>query len=125
GPLISVRTRATRDGRLNMTQSGIRSHLSACAWIFGSIAAISLAKADVSRTSPDVYGRLPALEDVILSPDGSKIAFIKTIGDQRDLLIVQMGESVARGGAHVGDVKLRGIEWMDDDNLLITVSSTS
>ncbi len=110
---------------LSMTQSRIRSHLSAGAWIFGLIAAIPFAKADVSRTPPDVYGRLPALEDVILSPDGSKIAFIKTIGDQRDLLIVQIGQSVAFGGAHVGDVKLRGIQWMDDDNLLITTSSTS
>jgi dipeptidyl aminopeptidase/acylaminoacyl peptidase len=111
---------------LNTTQrSRIRLHLGAGAWIFGLIAAIPFAKADVSRTPLDAYGRLPTLEDVVLSPDGSKLAFIKTIGDQRDLLIVQIGQSAALGGAHVGDVKLRRIRWMDDDNLLITTSSTS
>jgi dipeptidyl aminopeptidase/acylaminoacyl peptidase len=113
------------DGLNRTKRSRIRLHLGAGAWIFGLIAAIPFARADVSRTPPDVYGRLPALEDVILSPDGSKIAFVRTTGDQRNLLIVQIGESKAFGGARVGDVKLRGIQWMDDDNLLITTSSTS
>jgi dipeptidyl aminopeptidase/acylaminoacyl peptidase len=89
------------------------------------MAAASSAKADASRTPLDVYGRLPLLEDVILSPDGSKLAFVKTIGDERFLLIVRAGEPAALGGARVGDTKLRGLRWMDDDNLLITTSSTS
>ncbi len=29
------------------------------------------------------------------------------------------------GGVRVGDAKLRNVEWVDDDNLLATVSSTS
>src|SRR5450432_4264519 len=29
------------------------------------------------------------------------------------------------GGARVGDAKLRQVEWVDDDNVLVTVSSTS
>ena len=29
------------------------------------------------------------------------------------------------GGVRVGDTKLRGVKWIDDDNLLATVSSTS
>ena len=89
------------------------------------MAAASSAKADALRTPLDVYGRLPLLEDVILSPDGSKLAFVKTIGDERFLLIVRAGEPAALGGARVGDAKLRGLRWMDDDNLLITTSSTS
>jgi dipeptidyl aminopeptidase/acylaminoacyl peptidase len=110
---------------LNITlQSRPRLHLGAVAWTLGLIAAVSYASPDESRTAPDVYGRLPILEDVILSPDGAKIAFVKTVGDQRDLLIVRVGEPAALGGAHVGDVKLRGLRWMNDDNLLITTSST-
>jgi dipeptidyl aminopeptidase/acylaminoacyl peptidase len=73
----------------------------------------------------EVYGRLPMIEDLSLSPDGTKIAFIKTVGEQRDLLLVRVGQSQAFAGAHVGDTKLRSLRWMDDDNLLITISSTS
>ena len=110
---------------MNMTQqSRTRVHLSAVAWTFGLIAAVSYASADNSRTAPDVYGRLPLLEDVILSPDGAKIAFVKTLGDQRNLLIVEVGQPKALGGARAGNSKLRQILWMDDDNLLITTSTT-
>lgn len=72
-----------------------------------------------------VFGQLPALEEVILSPDGSKIAFVKTNGDDRVLGITQLGEPRSLGGARIGDTKLRGARWMDDDNLLTTISSTA
>jgi dipeptidyl aminopeptidase/acylaminoacyl peptidase len=112
-------------GSLNITQqSRSRRRLSAATWILGLIAAVSCARADDSRTPPDVYGHLPALEDVILSPDGSKLAYVKTIGDRRELMIVRVVQPVSLGGAHVGDTKLRGIGWMDDNNLMITISST-
>jgi dipeptidyl aminopeptidase/acylaminoacyl peptidase len=103
-----------------------RSQLSDAAWAFTLIviAAVSHASTDESRTLPEVYGRLPTLEDVVLSPDGSKLAYVKTFGDRRELMIVRVVQPLALGGAHVGDTKLRGIRWMDDDNLLITISST-
>ena len=77
------------------------------------------------RASPEAYGHLPNLENVILSPDGTKIAFINTLGDQRNLLVLRVGETRVFSGAHVGDAKIRDIQWMDDDNLLITTSLTS
>jgi acetyl esterase/lipase len=73
----------------------------------------------------EVYGHLPSLEDLALSPDGTKLVFVKTTGDERNLYIKPLTENKALGAAHVGDVKLRGIAWMDDDNLLFEVSSTS
>jgi dipeptidyl aminopeptidase/acylaminoacyl peptidase len=77
------------------------------------------------RASPEAYGHLPNLEDVILSPDGTKIAFVNTSGDERSLLVLRVGERRAFSGAHIGDVKVRDVQWMDDDNLLITTSVTS
>jgi dipeptidyl aminopeptidase/acylaminoacyl peptidase len=77
------------------------------------------------RTAPEVFGHLPNLEDVILSPDGTKIAFIKTAGDERALLVVRVGESHTLAGARIGEAKIREVQWMDDDHLLITTSSTS
>jgi hypothetical protein len=76
-------------------------------------------------TPVEVYGRLPSLEDLALSPDGTKLAFVRTSEDTRNLYVVRMADGQTLGGARVGDAKLRGIEWMDNDNLLTEVSTTS
>lgn len=73
----------------------------------------------------EVYGHLPSLEDLALSPDGTKLVFVRTSGDERNIYIEPLAENKALGAARVGDTKLRGISWMDNDNLLIEVSNTS
>jgi hypothetical protein len=35
----------------------------------------------------EVYGRLPALEAVAISPDGSRLAYVRTEGDVRDVAL--------------------------------------
>jgi dipeptidyl aminopeptidase/acylaminoacyl peptidase len=72
----------------------------------------------------EVYGQLPKLEEANLSPDGTKIALVGTSGEQRNLVIVDAMHGQVLGGAHVGDFKLRATQWVDNDNLLLTVSST-
>jgi dipeptidyl aminopeptidase/acylaminoacyl peptidase len=86
------------------------------------------APAALSAEAPaalSAYGHLPSLEDVAISPDGARFAFVKTRGDDRDLGIYEVGQASARGAARVGDTKLRSVDWLDADNLLITVSQTS
>jgi hypothetical protein len=39
-------------------------------------------------------------------------------------MILRIGESQA-ARVRIGDTKLREIQWLDDDNLLLTVSTTS
>jgi dipeptidyl aminopeptidase/acylaminoacyl peptidase len=73
----------------------------------------------------EAFGRLPTLENVVISPDGTKIAFVKTSIDSRNLLVATLGKQEVLGGARVGDTKLRQVEWVDDDNILATISSTS
>ncbi len=82
------------------------------------------AKAGDSKTPLDVYGHLPAIEDMAMSPDGTKFAYVRTEGDRRSVLIRQLGEARPLGAFRVGDTKLRGIQWLDDDNLLIMRSNT-
>jgi dipeptidyl aminopeptidase/acylaminoacyl peptidase len=72
-----------------------------------------------------VYGRLPNLEDVALSPDGSRIAFVKTTQNTRLIEIVSLADRKLLGGLRVGEEKLRGIYWADDNHLMITTSITS
>jgi dipeptidyl aminopeptidase/acylaminoacyl peptidase len=73
----------------------------------------------------EAYGRLPALEEMQISPDGSHLAYVTTDGDQR-LLVVQERETRKVGSViKLGRIKLRGVEWADDRRLLITTSATS
>jgi dipeptidyl aminopeptidase/acylaminoacyl peptidase len=78
-----------------------------------------------ATTPLDVYGHLPTLENVIISPDGTKLAFVRTAGDQRSLIISGLPANDVIASIRVGDTKLRDVQWIDDDNLLATLSSTS
>jgi dipeptidyl aminopeptidase/acylaminoacyl peptidase len=75
--------------------------------------------------SIDTYGRLPALEDLALSPDGSRLAFVKTVDDKRLLSVVSLADKKLLGVLGVGDAKLRGLEWADDEDLMIIASVTA
>ena len=72
----------------------------------------------------EVYGRLPRVEHIALSPDGARVAFVRTDGEARVLVIMALatGQVVAR--LRAGDEKLRGIEWADDTHVMITTSVT-
>ena len=48
--------------------------------------------------SVDAYGRLPSIEQAALSPDGTKIAFVKTTQDWRVLAIIDLNEEKLVGG---------------------------
>ena len=78
----------------------------------------------VARAAPlETYGRLPSLENVALSPDGSKLAFVRTEENQRVLAVVELPNKL-RERSHIGDAKLRRLAWADNDHLLITTSTT-
>jgi dienelactone hydrolase len=71
------------------------------------------------------FGHLPTLEDVAISPDGTKLAFVKTSGESRKLVVIWLNKTETIGAVLVGSTKLRAVEWIDDDNILATISSTS
>ena len=77
-----------------------------------------------AAASLEVYGRLPRLEHIALSPDGTRVAFVRTAGEERVLVIMTLstGQVVAR--LRAGDEKLRGIEWADDAHVMIKTSVT-
>lgn len=80
--------------------------------------------ASVARAAPlELYGRLPQLEDVSLSPNGSKIAYVKTAGNVRGVAIVSLADNKLLDGVKIGEDKLRGIQWADEDHILIYTST--
>jgi dipeptidyl aminopeptidase/acylaminoacyl peptidase len=78
-------------------------------------------------TAPlEVYGRLPNLENVALSPDGTLLALVHTTANDRTLEVSSVTEHKVIGKTlQIGNAKLRSIEWADNNHLLIFSSVTA
>jgi dipeptidyl aminopeptidase/acylaminoacyl peptidase len=74
------------------------------------------------------YGALPSFEDLQVSPDGTKLAYAGTIGDQRHVLVKDLtdGHKVAEFTLRP-DQKLRDLQWADETHVLaiLTMTTTS
>ncbi len=73
----------------------------------------------------EVYGSLPHIEDVSLSPDGSQIAFVLVDGDTRIVWVGPLADPRKAFPMRLGNEKLRDIRWADDTHMLITMSATT
>jgi len=76
-------------------------------------------------TPLEVYGKLPSLENVAISPDGSHIAFVRTQENSRLLAVISLADHKLAGGIRLGQEKLRYIEWADDEHLMTVTSTTA
>jgi hypothetical protein len=72
-----------------------------------------------------VYGALPSIENVAVSPDGSRVAYVRTDGDARIVFIATVADRKMIRYVRIAEDKLRSVEWADDDNVMITTSITS
>jgi len=94
------------------------------AWIVSLWLVSAVGRPAEAQTPLSVYGNLPTLEDVALSPDGTKLAYIRTVGEQRNLYVHLLGQARPLGSAGTGDTKVRYLDWMDNSNLMIGISDT-
>lgn len=87
------------------------------------VATSGVAQAQAPVPPPiEAYASLPALENVSLSPNGDRIAFIGQAGPNRRLGVRSLaGETL--GLVDIGDQKVRSVRWADNDHVLITTSS--
>lgn len=72
----------------------------------------------------EIYGRMPALESVRLSPDGSRLAHIAVVGEDRSLIIHDLADMSLIGGVRAGDTKVRDLDWIGNERVLITTTAT-
>lgn len=70
------------------------------------------------------YGALPSLELLQVSPSGQRLAFVTVSGEQRVLVMLDLATKAQVGGVDVGRAKVRDLEWIGEDRVLITTSST-
>jgi dipeptidyl aminopeptidase/acylaminoacyl peptidase len=93
----------------------------------GAIASLWLttpAAANDDRPDLALFGALPSIEDVQISPDGSKLAVITTDGEQR-FLTIRKTEGGGLAGIAVGDKKLRSVTWAGENNVILVSSVAS
>ncbi len=84
---------------------------------------LSVLAAPSGRAVPlAVYGQLPNIENVAISPDGSRLAYVRTQGDMRVVFIADVADRKIIRWVKAGTTKLRGIRWADPDNLMIMAS---
>lgn len=72
-----------------------------------------------------IYGQLPSIEDVALSPDGSRLAYVRTQGNLRIIVVANVADHKMIRWVNTGDEKLRDLTWADDDKLMFTTSLTT
>jgi dipeptidyl aminopeptidase/acylaminoacyl peptidase len=73
----------------------------------------------------DVYGKLPSIEDLAISPDGARLASILTDGEQRTIHIANLADRKLDRVLQVSDAKLRAVFWAGPDHLIILKSTTA
>ncbi|MCY1647052.1 hypothetical protein OVA11_08300 [Caulobacter sp. SL161] len=64
----------------------------AALWFFAAAAVSAAEKPDLA-----VYGRLPQIEGVTISPDGTKLAVIRTDGQERVLVVRKLNGELLGG----------------------------
>nr|WP_295663787.1 alpha/beta fold hydrolase [Polymorphobacter sp.] len=73
----------------------------------------------------EAYGHLPSVDEIEISPDGSKLAFF--VGDEHDrqVQVRSTADMKLLHGARAGDTKLRALLWAGENHLLIATSTTA
>ncbi len=96
------------------------------AWRFACAVSVTVAFPRAIGAEPPplaAYGELPGFERAALSPSGQQIAVIATVKGQRLLIFLDSSIGV-QNTASVGDLKVRGLEWIGEDSVLLTTSDT-
>jgi len=91
------------------------------------LAACAAVCAPDAQASPplEVYGRLPTLEQMELSPQGDLLAYVLTKGDDRYVVVKRLADHQTLRAVRVSSSKLRGLQWADNGTLIITASKAA
>lgn len=81
-------------------------------------------RAAAPATPPlSVYGQLPGLERIVLSPSGDRIALIGLMDGERRLIVIDKAEKPLFL-MPLGEVKVRGIYWIGESQIMVYKSDT-
>jgi dipeptidyl aminopeptidase/acylaminoacyl peptidase len=72
----------------------------------------------------EVYGKLPVMDQVAISPDGTKIAFVQPVGGKFAVVVDQLSPAALVAGVAPSEQKIRSLIWADSTHLLVVTSQT-
>ena len=94
-------------------------------WAASLVAGAAIAQTDAPAAAPlEVYGGMPAYDLVEVSPSGDRLAYIAVVGEDRNLIINNLADMRLIGGIGAGDVKVRGLDRVGEDHVVIWTSAT-
>lgn len=84
----------------------------------------AILRAEAAPPGAEVFGAVPSVQSVALSPDGATVAWAETGGEVQQVVAVDVGSgrTVVRSPLPA-DMKLRSVAWADRETLLIDVST--
>jgi dipeptidyl aminopeptidase/acylaminoacyl peptidase len=71
----------------------------------------------------EMFGSLPNIELMTISPDGEKIAYIVVTGSERRLVVKTLA-GVEQYASPLGDNKVRSLDWAGINYILVSVSTS-
>lgn len=94
--------------------------------LIGAVLAwLCCAPAVLAQAPVEAYGRLPAVMDAAISPDGQKVILARSLGGQSAVQVYDVARNQTERTATVdGEVRLRGVSWIDDNFAAFLVSRT-
>jgi dipeptidyl aminopeptidase/acylaminoacyl peptidase len=83
-------------------------------------AAVAVLAAGAAVAAPlEVYGRRPAMEGVRISPDGGRIAFVRTVNGKQSVQVDRLSPRAPITDLAVPDALVRALIWADPNHLLV------
>lgn len=90
---------------------------------FAIILAAAALAAGAARAAPlEAYGKLAAMEDVTISPDGTKVAFAQVVNGKQAVVVDQLNPAAIVAEMPPTNQKIRALKWADNTHLLVIKS---
>jgi len=89
-----------------------------------ALCAAAFALPAVAGPPLEVYGRLPTLEQVLVSPDGTRLAYVRPEGESRKIVVQNLVDGKVLAAVGVGDDKLRDLSWLGNSHIVFSTSNT-
>lgn len=76
-----------------------------------------------ARAAPlEAYGKLPVMDEVSISPDGTKIAFVQSVNGKHAVVVDQISPAAVLAEMPGTDQKVRSLVWAGPTHLLVVKS---
>lgn len=93
-------------------------------WLTSLLLGSVVAQAQHPQPPLEAYGALPQIGSAEISPDGTKIAMIANFENGTRVLVSEVGGGVIQQ-IGVDEMKTRGLEFFDNDHVILRVSETT